>query len=307
MRSDRRVPTVPSMAHGHDHHHHDHVHIGEDDWRRLAEHTEREGEVFVGFVAEVAEWVAGVRGEGAPPVGRILDIGSGPGVGACEWAERFPAADVVAIDGSPAMLARAAARARSRGLEERVLTHHAELPGGLAAFAGTADVVWASMSLHHVGDEVAALRELATCLVPDGLLAIAEFGDPTRLLPADLGVGRPGLEARLRDAAGSWFAAMRQGLDGAVASADLEDMVRAAGLEVVGTRLSHIRLDAPLTAAARAVAAGALQRMRDQFASRLEPDDVAALDVLLDDGDSRSLARRPDAFVEASRRLVLAA
>lgn len=291
------------MAHDH---HHDHVHFSEEDWRRVAEHTEREGEAFLGFVTETAEWVA-ESGDGGPgAVSRILDVGSGPGVGTCEWAERFPAADVVAIDGSPAMLERAAARPRSRGLEHRVLTQVAELPGGLAPFAGSADVVWASMSLHHVGDEVGALREMGSCLAPGGVLAIAEFGDPTQLLPLDVGVGRPGLAERVQAASTSWFEAMRDGLEGSVPSAELDMMVRAAGLEVIGSRLSRIRLEAPFTPVVRAVATGALQRVRDEFASRLEADDVAALDVLLDESDPRSLAHRPDAFIESSRRLLLA-
>jgi SAM-dependent methyltransferase len=293
------------MAHEH-HHHGDQVHLGEDEWRALAEQAEREGEAFLAFVTEATAWVDEQRGPDAGPVRRILDVGSGPGVGSCEWAERFPDADVVAIDGSAAMLQRAAARARARGLDQRVRTHHAELPGGLSPFAGTADVVWVSMALHHVGDEVAALRELGSCLAPGGLLVIAEFGDPTELMPAEVGVGRPGLADRLGQASEAWFAAMRNGLPGSTESAELEDMVRAAGLDIVGSRRRRIRVDAPLDPAMRTVLQGILGRVREYVADRADPDDVAALDVLLDERDPRCLLDRPDAFVEVSRLLVVA-
>ena len=61
-------------------------------------------------------------------------------------------------------------------------------------------MIWASMSLHHVGDEVAALRVLHEMLEPSGLLAIAEMAGPMRVLPDDLDVARPGLAGRLDDA-----------------------------------------------------------------------------------------------------------
>lgn len=88
----------------------------------------------------------------------------------CELARLFPDADVMAVDSSPAML------------------------DGLPP----ADVIWASMSLHHIGDEVASLRLLGALLEPDGLIAAAELAEPMRLLPDDLDIGRPGLSGRPR-------------------------------------------------------------------------------------------------------------
>ena len=44
-----------------------------------------------------------------------------------------------------------------------------------------ADVIWASMSLHHIGDEAAALRLLGELLAPQGLLAILGGPRPTAL------------------------------------------------------------------------------------------------------------------------------
>src|SRR5688572_2950086 len=212
----RRVSTLAAMAP--DRHHH--VHLDEADWSASAGHSELEGEVLLAFVTDAATQVRALRGADARPVRRVLDIGSGPGVGTCELARIFPEAEVIAVDSSPAMLERVARRASARGLDRRVGTHLADLPDGVGDL-GPADVIWASLSLHHVGDEVAALRALRSVLAPDGLLAVAELADPTRVLPGDLDIGRPGLAERLDRAGATWFAAMRDGLPSAVPSADL--------------------------------------------------------------------------------------
>ena len=180
--------------------------------------TELEGELLLAFVTETAAWIADLRGIAAPPVRRAIDIGSGPGVGTCELARMFPDAHVIAVDSSPAMLERAAQRAIAHGLDGRVSTHVAELPRGLDGLA-RADVIWASMSLHHIGDEVASLRLLGALLERHGLLAVAELAEPMRVLPDDLDVGRPGLAERLDAAGASWFAL---------------DAGRAGGLRAVG-------------------------------------------------------------------------
>ena len=155
-------------THGSDRHPPHHVHLDEADGEAAVARTEREGELLIAFVTDTAHWIAELRGPEAPPVRRVLDIGSGPGVGTCELARVFPDAQVVAVDGSPAMLDRTTERAASRGLGERITTHGAELPGGLDGIA-PADVVWASMSLHHIGDETRALRELRALVAPSGL------------------------------------------------------------------------------------------------------------------------------------------
>ena len=185
----------------------------------------------------------------------MLDIGSGPGVGTCELARLFPEAHVVAVDASAAMLDRAARRASTLGLDGRVTTHLAELPGGLSDVE-PCDVIWASMSLHHIGDEIQALAVLRDLLEPSGLLAVAEMAEPMEVVPDDLDLGRPGLADRLTHAGSDWFAAMRAGLPGSVPSADLPSMLGAAGLDVVGSRLARRRFDPPLSDAARRVAAG---------------------------------------------------
>jgi len=279
--------------------------MDEAHWQAWAAQTELEGEVFISFVTDTAAWISDLRGPGGPPVRRIIDIGSGPGVGTCELAKRFPEAHVVAVDGSPAMLERAAKRAAAQGLQAQVSTHLADLPAGLDEME-RANVIWASMSLHHVGDEIAALRLLGDLLDPGGIIAIAEVADPLRVVPDDLDIGRPGLVDRLHAAGANWFADMRDGLLGSVASTDLRTMLAAAGLEVAGSRLARQRFDPPLSDAARRLALGHLRRTREQLADNLDGEDLHTLDVLVDTEDPRSVMHRADLFAEASREIVLA-
>lgn len=281
------------------------MHLDEAHWEEFLGQTEREGELLVGFVTATAQRIGQLRGAGAPPVRRVLDVGSGPGVGTCELARLFPEAHVIALDGSPATLDRVRQRAGEHGLAERVSTHLAELPGGLDGLEPV-DVIWASMALHHVGDEVGLLRALHGLLEPAGIIAVAEMAEPMRVLPDDLDVGPPGLAERLVAAGRTWFAAMREGLDGAVPSADVPSMLAAAGFDVLESRMADERFDAPLPDAARQVVLGHLRRTRTHVEELLDDEDLAAIDVLVDEHDPRSVARRPDAFVAASRQIVIA-
>ena len=290
------------QPHGHGH---GHVHLDEADWAALAVDAELEGELLLSFVTDTARWIDELRGPDAPPVRRVLDIGSGPGVGTCELAQRFPGAHVIAVDGSPAMLERATRRAAAHGLAGRVSTHLAELPDGLDDL-DPADVIWASMSLHHIGDETGALRELRGRLEPSGLLAVAEIAEPMRVLPDDLDVGEPGLADRLDRAESEWFAAMRAGLAGSGPSTELGALLAAAGFGVVGTRIARQRFDPPLSETARDVVVRRISRARHQLEDRLSADDLDALDVLGDADDPRGVAHRADAFVAASRQIVVA-
>jgi SAM-dependent methyltransferase len=300
------IPTVvPMTGHAHGHAHaHGHTHFGEDEWKAHAAHAELEGEVLLRFVTDAAGWISELRGQDAP-VRRVLDVGSGPGVGTCELARCFPDAHVIALDGSTEMLTRTTQRAAALGLADRVGTHLAELPAGLEDVAPV-DLIWASMSLHHIGDETGALRVLRDALRPSGMIAVVEVADPLRVLPDELDVGAPGLADRMERAEREWFAEMRRELPGSVPSAPLPSMLAAAGYEVLGAQVAQVRLDPPLPDAARRLAAGRIRLARHQVESVLDEDDRRALAVLGDEDDPRSLLQRPDAFVAASRQIVIA-
>lgn len=51
------------------------------------------------------------------------------------------------------------------------------------------NLAWAGMVLHHLADPGKVLREIHAALSDGGLMAIAEFGPPTRFFPDDLGFG----------------------------------------------------------------------------------------------------------------------
>jgi SAM-dependent methyltransferase len=287
------------------HHHHGPVRLDEADWREFAAQTELEGEVLIGFVTGTMERAKALRGPEAPPVRRVLDIGSGPGVGTCELARLFPEAQVVAVDGSPAMLSRAAQRADEHDLGARISTHLAELPGGLDGLA-PADLIWASMSLHHVGDEIGLLGILHDLLEPQGVLAVAELADPMRVLPGVLDVGRPGLAERLDHAGATWFSSMREGLTDAGPSTDLSSMLTTAGFEVLSSHIARESFEPPLSEVARAMVLGHLRRIRKQLDELLDDEDLAAIDILSDADDPRGVMRRSDVSVAASREIVIA-
>lgn len=277
-------------------HHHDTVHI---DWEAFGPQLERGADLRRPIVEQAAAWLRDLPRGAADqsPVRRILDVGSGPGVAACLFAQLFPGAEVVAVDGTAALLDRTAARASRLGLADRVHTLRADLPDGLDDIE-PADLIWSSHALHHVGDQRAAVARLAQRLRPGGLLAIAEGGLPSRYLPSDIGIGRPGLQARIDAANEDWFTEMRAALPGTRTEVDdWPAMIAAAGLAPAGSRTFLLDLPAPLNQAAREHFHATFSRQREVLADRLNADDLATLDRLLDPDDDASVLRRPDAFM----------
>ncbi|MCX4965850.1 class I SAM-dependent methyltransferase [Streptomyces sp. NBC_00654] len=274
------------------------------DWDAMGPRLEREAELSSPQYEEAARWIAGLPD--APEVRRVLDIGSGPGVVTCLLAEVFPGAEVVAVDATPALLERTAARARRLGLGDRVRTLEAELPEGISRL-GEADLIWAGNSLHHMGDQRAVLAGFAEHLRPGGTVALVEGGLPTRRLPRDIGIGRPGLEARLDAVSSAWFQTMRSELPAAKhETEDWNALFNAAGLTPQGTRSFLLDLTAPLSDTAREYVVETFVRAREAFADLLDADDVAVLDRLLDPEDPAGLHLRPDVYLLTARTVQLA-
>ncbi|MGW2649286.1 class I SAM-dependent methyltransferase [Streptomyces sp. NPDC001393] len=278
-------------------HGHGHTHGGDVDWGALAALLEAEAEVCAPAYARALAWL----GKEVTEPGLIVDAGSGPGVIACLMAETFPGARVVAADASEPLLERARARADRQGLADRFDTLAGELPESLAELEYPADLLWASRSLHHLGDQKAALAAFGARLAPGGTLAILEGGLSARYLPRDLGFGRPGLQARLDVLQEARFARMRTELPGAVAETeDWPALLTAAGLKHTGTRSFLLDIPAPVPDGVRAFVVGVLTRTRDIHADALDAEDRATLDRLLDPADPRSVHHRPDVFVLAA-------
>ncbi|MGW7133306.1 class I SAM-dependent methyltransferase [Streptomyces bobili] len=282
----------------HGHAHGDgHGHGTEIDWAAMAPHLEAQAELFMPLYEKALSWL----GKEVTEPGLIVDAGSGPGVVSCLFAEVFPGARVMAVDGSGPLLERARVRAGRLGHSDRFGTLVGELPGALDELEYPADLIWAGRSLHHLGDQRAALAAFAERLAPGGTLAVMEGGLPSRFLPRDLGFGRPGLEARLDALETEWFAQMRADLPGVVEEAeDWAALLSAAGLKHARSRSFLLDLPAPASDRARAYIADYFGRLRDNFGDTLDPGDRAVLDRLLDPKDPASVHRRQDVFVLAA-------
>ncbi|MFJ3203160.1 class I SAM-dependent methyltransferase [Streptomyces sp. NPDC086989] len=287
-------PHRHSHRHGHGHGHGRHA--ADVDWDAQATALETGAELQLPALRRTAARLGELLGPRAQ-VRRVLDIGSGPGVMTCVLAEAFADAETVAVDGSPGLLERTLARAGRLGLGDRVAARNAGLPEGLDGL-GTADLIWSSKAVHHLGDQQGALDALTAALRPGGVLAVAEGGLPMRFLPRDIGIGRPGLQARLDAVLEDRFAAMRAELPGAVAVVeDWQAMLGRAGLTRVGSFTSLLDLPAPLGAPGRTFLHAQLTRMREVAGEALDTEDTETLDVLLDPGAEQGILRRPDAFL----------
>ena len=106
----------------------------------------------------------------------VVDAGCGPGTATAQLLERWPAARVVGVDSSPAMIARArgAARAPRLSFEQADLStwEPDEAP----------DVVVANAVLQWVPDHVEVVGRFAAALAPGGSLALqvpGNFGAPS--------------------------------------------------------------------------------------------------------------------------------
>jgi hypothetical protein len=157
------------------------------------------------------------------------------------------------------------------------------------------------MSLHHLADPDRVLREVFASTRAGGLLAVAELTEPLRFLPDELGLGRPGLEARCLDALASAQADALPEL-GSQWSARLA----AAGFELLSERRVTIEQDRPPSAGTVRYAQLWLGRLRSAIAQQLADDDLATLDLLIDGDGPASLRRRGDLAIRGARTVTLA-
>jgi SAM-dependent methyltransferase len=201
--------------------------------------------------------------EPAPAAAPGLDVGSGTGAAIAEWCRLLPTARLVAVDLTPAMLARSPA-------QHRLAADAASLPLADQTFRSVVSI----FALHHLPAPVAALRDWWRVLAVGGELRVATWAANPRTLwdvfddaLAELGAAeRPGPAGKPLDAEGV-----------------LSDAVTSAGFADVAVRRLSARFDfADATAywrwrtafpgAARVIAAlppGQRRRLRERVGDRL--------------------------------------
>ncbi|WP_306334747.1 trans-aconitate 2-methyltransferase [Streptomyces sp. KL118A] len=271
-------------------HAHDHASDGQ------AEILDLDAEVLAEHTASITAWLP----LQADPR-HIVDLGCGTGAGTFALLDRFPDAHVTAVDASAEHLQRLRSKACSRGVQERVRTVQADLDEAAWPDLGSPDLVWASASMHHMAHPDRALRAVHEMLVPGGLFAVVELAGHPRFLPEDAPEDRPGLEERVHGEADRLQAEHMPHR-----GADWGPLLTTAGFTVEGERVMAVNTEGTHaegthTEAIGRYALGVLQRIRTAVADTLTPEDLAALDRLLDTGSAHSILRRDDLTVRTER------
>ncbi|WP_445996836.1 class I SAM-dependent methyltransferase [Okibacterium fritillariae] len=242
---------------------------------------------------------------------RVLDLGAGTGTGTMALAERFPRADIYALDRSEQMLDLVRSKAFFRGIPERVHTVRADLDDVWPAFEPF-DVAWASLSLHEVADPDRVFENILTALTPGGMLAVVEMDTRPFVLPDDLDLGTPGLEARIHAAVAPARAPMNLHPDwtDALVRAGFTDVARHR-FDIATSPQALARFASGPTPGERAsvlarYAHTSLLRLRDAARPGLNQEDRDTLDILLAADGPHSLLNRGDLTVNGTRSLWLA-
>ncbi|MFC9266882.1 class I SAM-dependent methyltransferase [Streptomyces zhihengii] len=277
--------------HGHGHGPHAGRHQDGDGDGGQAEILELDAEVLAEHLASITARLplkAGPR--------RIVDLGCGTGAGTFALLERFPEAHVTAVDASAGHLQLLREKACARGVADRVRTVQADLDADDWPDLGTPELVWASASMHHMARPDRALRGVHRLLAPGGLFAVVELDGFPRFLPADAPEGRPGLEERVHRATDGFHAehVPHRG-------ADWGPMLTAAGFAVEDERTVAVDIAGDRGGTVGRYAHGTLRRIRGAVGEALAPEDLAALDALLDLDGEHSILRRDDLGVRTER------
>jgi ubiquinone/menaquinone biosynthesis C-methylase UbiE len=277
----------------------DHVH-DDVDWAAHAATLAAWDELAKGRNRAIVEWLAVGPGQS------VVEVGSGAGGMAAALQDAVGVAGtVVLVDGAAELLTIA------RRLIERpgyhVVALHADLER--APLVGVlehrpVDLIHAGAVIHHLDDELAALRDLAAVVRPGGRVALGEGGLGHRFLPADCGIGEPGLEQRLGAAQEAWFWEHVRPAAGTVRTGRGWNLLLAeAGLVDVTARTFLLDVPPPLDQRTRKVVRASLAGQLARVADRLSGDDQAALTELLDDDNPAGVMRRPDLYLLDARTI----
>lgn len=263
----------------------------------LSELLDLDAEMTRDYWNEVMDWI---EASGPEEVRRIVDLGSGTGAGTISLAERFNHAEVFAIDASDRMLEGTNRKAAELGQADRIKVIQADLDSTWPEI-GRIDLTWASMSLHHLAHPEELIRRVYAATRPGGQIAIAEFIEPVRFLPDDLGFGVPGLEQRCVDA-------FRRERQRSLPNFGLQwgDRLGQAGFSAIEERVFTLTGGSEDSAVLTRYAWLWLERVASAAAPQLSDEDLATLEELLAAEGPHSLQRRHDLQIRGSRVVVRA-
>ncbi|GAA1301792.1 class I SAM-dependent methyltransferase [Saccharothrix xinjiangensis] len=229
----------------------------------------------------------------------VADIGPGAGSATVALARAVGEnGRVYAVDHDPAMLDEVLRSAHEAGVADRVRLVSHDLEDGPPALPEPVDAVWSSACVHHTRDWGATVTGLAGLLRPGGVLCLGEGGLPTRCLPWDVGVGRPGPEVRLDEAHNRWFAdwfGQQRQPKGWV------DLLADAGLVGITSRSALVDVPAPLPEPVRAVVLEEFAARVDRARAYLDGEDTATWARLLNPADAAWLGHRTDLALLTAR------
>lgn len=101
-----------------------------------------------------------------PAPRKVLDVGCGPGNSTAVLRQRFPDAEILGVDNSADMIARA--RNRCPDMEFR----YQNIDSGFSGFPGRYDVIYSNACLHWIPDHKTLLPNMLKTLNPGGVLAV---------------------------------------------------------------------------------------------------------------------------------------
>lgn len=257
-----------------------------------------DGEVLQAYWDAALRWVLATVGDA--PLSRVVDLGAGTGTGALGMARLLPTSEVLAVDVSKPSLQRLREKAAADGMDNHVRTVEADLDDGWPEL-GSVDLTWASMSLHHLAEPGRVLAELRQSTTPGGALAVAEFAEPLRFLPDELGLERGGFEDRVLAVLGQAHTEQFPHLGSVWA-----DVLTEAGWHTADERAFTIDLNPSTHPRAGRYAWCWFRRLSENLEDRLEPSDRATLAALLDEHGEQSLLHRTDLHIRGVRTVTLA-
>ncbi len=290
VRSDDNDEPRDGHRHGH---RHDDV-----DWAAMGAFLSAWDDVAEPLHRAIVSWLAVSEGQVA------VDVGSGAGGMTAALVEAVGTEGIViAVDGDHELLnvaARRAARPDGELITVDVDLEQERLQDVIPEYK--VDLVHASNVVHHLDDELEAIRRLAAVVQPGGRVVLVEGGLNTRFLPADCGIGEPGFEQRLAAAHEAWFwSEIRPASSTVRTGRGWGGLLAEAGLVDVGARSFLLDVPPPLDERTRRVVREVLTGQGTRVGDRLDEADRATLARLLDSDDPSGVIQRDDVYVLGAR------